>query len=428
VGLSTTPFLGLSRELLRQQNAAGLPLGEVGHPVGGISRDEAEARVTADLVATVAAGLTQGRVEGDFDPTPAAENLEAEPAADELAAAERFYARGWTDGLPIVVPTRDRVEALCKGTQRDPLESVGRLPPRNAPAAVQKIAINAVMAGCLPEHMPVLIAAVEAVLEPSFNLAAIQTTTHPCGVLLIVHGPVTVGLGMNAGANCFGPGNRANAVLGRAVRLILQNIGGAIPGSTDKATQGSPAKYTYCIAENEAESPWPPFRVSLGFHAAESCVTVVGAEGPHNINDHGSSTGVSLLNSLAQTMTTVGNNHLYVGGDTYVILGPEHARTIAQSGFSRQDVQEALYERARVPIDRISEEKLGELTSWGGYADRLPEWGGRIPLVRQPEHIRILVAGGPGKHSSWCPTFGVTFSSTRRIEAGCGCEACSIQR
>jgi hypothetical protein len=428
VGLATTPFLGLARELLRQQKAAGLALAEVGHPVAGIPRAEAEARVTADLVGEVAAALMRGREKSDFGPTLAAEGLEVEPANDELAAAERFCARGWTDGLPIVVPTRDRVEALCKGTQRDPLECVGTLPPRNAPATVQKIAINALMAGCLPEHLPVLIAAVDAMLDPPFNLAALQTTTHPCGVLLIVHGPITASLGMNAGANCFGPGNRANAVLGRAVRLILQNIGGAIPGSTDKATQGSPAKYTYCIAENEAESPWPPFRVSLGFQAAESCVTVVGAEGPHNVNDHGSSTGGSLLNSLAQTMSTVGNNHLYVGGDTYVIFGPEHARTIAQSGFSRQDVQRVLYEQARVSTDRISEEKLRELTSWGGYGDRLPEWGGRIPLVRQPEDIRILVAGGPGKHSSWCPTFGVTLSATRRIAAGCGCGACSIPK
>ena len=188
-----------------------------------------------------------------------------------------------------------------------------------------------------------------------------------------------------------------------------------MPGATDKATQGSPAKYAYCFAENEPSSPWPPFRTSLGFREEDSCVTVVGAEGPHNINDHGSTTGESVLNSLAETMTTVGSNHLYVGGDTYVVFGPEHAHTIAQSGFSREDVQQVLFEKARVSVDRVSNEKLEEVTSWGGFGDRLTEWGGRIPLVREPAHIRILVAGGPGKHSSWCPTFGATFSATRRI-------------
>lgn len=416
VGLTTTPFLGLSQDLLRRQNAEGLALVEVLHPVGGIPRDQAEARVTGGLVDLIVDAFA--RSGGDPGRAAAASRPdgEIETAGDELAAADRFHAMGWTDGLPIVVPTRDRVEVMCGGAGRDPSEQLGNLPPGNAPASVWKIAINAVMAGCVPEQMPVLIAAVKAMLDPSFNLAAVQTTTHPCGVLLIVHGPAAAELGMNAGSSCFGPGNRANATLGRAVRLILQNIGGAIPGETDKATQGSPAKYTYCFAENEAASPWPPLRICLGFREADSCVTVVAAEGPHNVNDHGSTTGESVLNSLAQTMNTVGSNQLYVGGDTYVILGPEHARTIALSGFSREDVQAFLFEKARVSVDRVSEEKLAEVTSWGGFSDRLAGWGGRIPLVREPADIRILVAGGPGKHSSWCPTFGATFSATRRIE------------
>jgi hypothetical protein len=400
---------------LLRQNADGLPLVEVRHPVGGISSDQAESRVTADVVAAIAESLAGRSAESEEGAAFSGEEGEIETVGGELDAARRFCDLGWTDGLPIVVPTPDRVEAMCARGGRDPSESLGSLTPSNAPATLQKIAINAVMAGCLPEQFPVLIAAVEALLDPEFNLAAVQTTTHPCGVMLIVHGGVSTDLGMNAGSNCFGPGNRANAPLGRAMRLILQNIGGAVPGATDKATQGSPAKYAYCFAENEAASPWPPFRVSLGFRQEDSVVTVVAAEGPHNINDHGSTTGESVLNSLIQTMTTVGSNHLYVGGDTYVVFGPEHARTIARSGFSREDVQESLYEKARVSVERVSREKLDEVTSWGGFADRLAEWGNRIPLVREPAHIRILVAGGPGKHSSWCPTFGATFSASRRI-------------
>lgn len=346
---------------------------------------------------------------------PNADMLEIAVDGDEARAAELFHEWGWTDGLPIVVPTRERVAAMCNGATRYPLEILGSLMPRNAPATVQKVAINAVMAGCVPEHMPVLLAAVEAVQDPEFNLFAVQTTTHPCGVLLIVHGPIASELGMNGGHNCFGQGNRANATLGRALRLILQNIGGSLPGETDKATQGTPAKYTWCFAENEAESPWPSFRESLGFDPSESCVTVVGAEGPHNVNDHGSSAGESILNTMAQTMATVGNNNIYVGGDTYVVFGPEHARTIADSGYSREDVQQYLYDNARVSVDRISDQKLEELTSWGGYGDQLEAWGGRIPLVRGVDQIRVLVAGGAGKHSAWIPTFAVTFSATRRI-------------
>jgi hypothetical protein len=347
---------------------------------------------------------------------PPAEQLELEIEGDEAAALEQFHAWGYTDGLPVVIPTRERVAAMCAGAKHYPLESLGNLAPREGAATIQKLAINAVMAGCLPEHMPVLEAAVSAMLAPEFNLFGMQTTTHPCALLCIVQGPVVAELGLNAGHGCMGPGTRANASIGRALRLILQNIGGAIPGLTDKATQGGPAKYGFCFAENESESPWPPLRTALGLSLEDSCVTVAAAEGPHNINDHLSSTGESILNTIAQTMATVGNNNLYVGGDHFVVLGPEHARVIADSGFSREDVSRYLYEHARVPVERISEQKLAELTSWGGYGDKLEGWGKRIPLCREASHIRVLVAGGAGKHSCWIPTFAVGFSQTRPIE------------
>ncbi|MFI5366434.1 MAG: hypothetical protein ACHQ4J_12510 [Candidatus Binatia bacterium] len=347
---------------------------------------------------------------------PSAEQLEIAIEGDESAALERFHAWGFTDGLPIVIPTRERVDRMCAGAKHYALESLGNLAPRNGAATIQKIAINAVMAGCLPEHMPVLEAAVAAMLAPDFNLIGMQTTTHPCGSLAIVQGPVVDRLNMNAGHGCMGPGNRANASIGRALRLILQNVGGAIAGTTDKATQGSPAKTGFCFAENEAESPWPPLRTTLGFGLDDSCVTVAAAEGPHNVNDHGSSDGESILNTIAQTMATVGSNNLYVGGDHFVVFGPEHAQAVAQSGFSRADVQRYLYEHARVSVERISAQKLEELTSWGGYAGQLEAWGGRIPLARGAELLRVLVAGGAGKHSCWIPTFAVGYSQTHRIE------------
>lgn len=349
-------------------------------------------------------------------PPPPADLLEIEIEGEEEDAIERFHEWGLTDGLPIVLPTRARVDAMAAGAKHYPLEILARLAPRDGAATIQKIAINAVMAGCLPEHMPVLEAAVAAMVQPDFNLIAMQTTTHPCGMLAIVQGPITTQLGMNSGHGCMGPGNRANSTIGRALRLILQNIGGAVAGVSDKATQGSPAKTSFCFAENETQSPWPPLRTTLGLGVEDSCVTVAAAEGPHNINDHGSSDGESVLNTIAQTMATVGCNNLYVGGDHFVVFGPEHAQAVASSGFSREDVQRYLFEHARVHVDRISPQKLQELTSWGGYAGQLEQWGGRIPLARGAELLRVLVAGGAGKHSCWIPTFAVGYSQTRRIE------------
>ncbi len=349
-------------------------------------------------------------------PQPPKDLYEIEFEGDELELAEQYHAWGWTDGLPIIVPTPERVNAMCGGSKRHPVVSLGTLAPRGGIATIQKIAINAVMAGCLPEHMPVLEAAVEAIQDPAFNLFGIQTTTHPCAVLMLVHGPIAPALSMNWGHGCFGQGNRANAAMGRAIRLVLQNIGGAIPGETDRATQGTPAKYTYCFAENESQRPWPPFRTSLGFGLWESCVTVAAAEGPHNINDHRSSSAEGILTTVAETMATGGNNNLYQGADLFVVFGPEHAETVAKGGFLREDVQRWLFEHARVSVDRLSAEKVDELASWGEYADRIEEWGGRIPLVREPGHIRVLVAGGSGKHSCWIPTFGIGFSQTRKID------------
>ncbi|MCK6554897.1 hypothetical protein L6Q96_10005 [Candidatus Binatia bacterium] len=350
-------------------------------------------------------------------PRPGSDAIVLRLDGDEHEVAEQFLAWGWTDGLPIVVPTVERVERMCAGSASGADRVLGHLAPRGAPLTVRHLAANAVMAGCLPGYMPVLEAAVAAMQEDMFNLFGMQTTTHPCALLIVVHGPIAEALEMNSGAGCFGPGNRANATIGRAVRLLMTNVGGALPGDTDRATQGSPAKYTWCFAEDEAASPWPPYRTLFGIAGDDSAVTVAAVEGPHNINDHGSDSGEDILRTVAGTMTTVGSNTLYRGGDHFVVFGPEHAAAIAGSGFARAGVQAFLYEQARVPVDRIPPRKLAEAASWGDYAGLLEEWGGRIPLARAPEEIRILVAGGAGKHSSWIPTFGPTYSQTRRIAA-----------
>ena len=203
--------------------------------------------------------------------------------ADPVAAVNRLYReRGWTDGLPIVPPTEIAVLEFLNATDRDPREVIGVLPPRQGEATVERIAANAVMAGCCPEYFPVVLAAIEALADPLFNLDSVQATTHPVAPLIVVNGPIVREIGLNGGYNAFGQGCRANVTIGRAVRLVLMNVGGGLPGSGDRATQGSPAKLAYCVAENEAGSPWEPLHVEAGFPRDASVVTVFGCEGPHN--------------------------------------------------------------------------------------------------------------------------------------------------
>jgi hypothetical protein len=257
---------------------------------------------------------------------------------------------------------------------------------------------------------------VRALADPAFNLNAIQTTTHPCTPLLIVNGPIAGRLGISGGANALGNGHRANAVIGRAVRLVLQNVGGARPGLEDRATLGHAGKFSYCLAENEAASPWAPLHVERGFPATASTVTVIGAEAPHNVNDHGSTTADALLLALAGTAATTGSNNIYLGGQPAVILGPEHAATIAGSGWSKAELKRRLWARARVRLDRFSAENLARFAVIAPerFVGRPPD--ADVPWCVSAEDLVVIVAGGPGKHSSVIPSFGATRSVTVAIE------------
>lgn len=326
-----------------------------------------------------------------------------------------FYKNGWTDGLPVIPPTEERVRWMLSGTKRGAQEVIAVLPPKLGQATTEKIAINAVMAGCMPEYMPVIIAAVEAVADEKFKLLGVQATTHSCGVLMVVNGPITKKLEMNSGGNAFGPGNRANASIGRALSLILLNIGGGIPGQIDKSTQGNPCKYTYCVSENEQANPWQPFYIEKGFRPEDSTVTVFAAEGPHNINDHDSTTGLDILKTIAATMATAGNNNLvFFTGEPILVLGPEHAAAIAGAGFSKEQVREYIFENARLPLKKISEGHIQ-------YRSKQPERYGEfinsemIPVAKK-EDIVIIVLGGAGRHSSFIPTFGLNNMVTKIIK------------
>ncbi|MFC1909141.1 hypothetical protein ACFLXD_04725 [Chloroflexota bacterium] len=331
--------------------------------------------------------------------------------ADSIEAINSlFIEKGWSDGLPVIPPTEEAVERMLAGTDKSPADVVGVIPPRWAEATVEKIAINAVMAGCLPEYMPVIITAVSAMSEETFNLRGVQATTHPCAPLLIVNGPIALKLNINSKSGAFGPGWRSNATIGRAIRLILTNVGGALPGVTDMATQAQPCKYTFCIAENEEENPWEPLHVERGFKASTSTVTVIAAENPHNINDHSATTAEEVLTTIVSVMTNIGNNDiLYQKGEPVLALGPEHAATIAGSGFSKSDIKAFIHEKVRIPRNGFYE-KL--------FVDRYPDLdeSAVIPLMPQKEDLIVIVAGGLGKHSSFISSFGLGRSVTKAIE------------
>jgi len=267
------------------------------------------------------------------------------------------------------------------------------------------------MAGCRPEYFPVVLAAIEALADPLFNLDSIQATTHPVAPLIVVNGPIVPAIGLNAGYNAFGQGVRANLTIGRAVRLVLMNVGGGLPGTGDRSTQGSPAKIAYCVAENEAENPWEPLHVEAGLPADVSTVTVFGCEGPHNIQDHYSNTGLGVLLTIAGAMGQAGSNNLLGAGWPLLSLGPEHAATIARDGYTKRQVKEFLFEHARFPFARLGAECQRQQVEHRG-AVAAPDT--MLPIVRQAKDISVIVVGGAGKHSSWQPTFGDGTRPTRR--------------
>ena len=339
-----------------------------------------------------------------------------------------YYARGWSDGLPIVPPTEDRVQAMLAFTDYGSQDIVAILPPKYGEATAEKIAINAVMAGCLPQYLPVVIAALHAMAEPQFNLYGVQATTHQCAPLTIVNGPVAAELEINSGYNAFGQGWRANATIGRAIRLALMNIGGGRPGVLDRATFGSPAKFAYCAAENEEANPWEPLHVELGYSPETSTVTVVAAEGPHNVNDHGSTQGAGILLTCAGALASPATNNVYLGGNPVLVLGPEHAETVARDGFNKQSIKQFVWEHATLAVEKFHHENVDRFLKMN------PDWcppdrppGYLVPGWRAPEDLLVVVIGGAGKHSAVLPTFGENKAVTKPIAFRDGTPAASVE-
>jgi hypothetical protein len=282
----------------------------------------------------------------------------AEPDADS-DAIESLFARGVTDGLPVVPPSRDRVERAIAASGRDGGELIALVPPNYGRATAEKIAINAVMAGCRPEYMPVVIAAVAAMCDEAFDLHGVSATTNAPAPLVIVNGPIRAEIGINSGAGVFGPGSRANATIGRAVRLVCLNLGGARPGDVSMSTLAHPGRYTYCIGEHEEASPWESLAVEHGFGPEDSTVGLLAADAPLGVYAQRSRTPDDLLPTIAASMAVVSHHRMTHWGDTLLVLSPEHAEIFGSAGWKKADVKRWLHERLQWPVRELIPGRAG---------------------------------------------------------------------
>src|SRR5881397_9054 len=332
------------------------------------------------------------------------------PAGD--TDLDEFFDHGVSDGLPVVPPTRARVSRAVEMSGRDGSELVAEVPPNYGRATVEKIAVNAVMAGCRPEYLPVVIAAVDAICDPAFDLHGVSATTNAPTPLVVINGPVRGKLGVNCAAGVFGPGWRANATIGRAVRLVCVNLGGARPGDVSMSTLAHPGRYAYCIGEHEEASPWESLAVEHGFGPDESTVALLAADAPLGVYAQRSRTPEDLMPTLAASMAVISHHRVTHWGDTLLVLSPEHAKILGDAGWKKGDVRRWLHDKLQWPVrelipGRDGGEGLPEHVL-AKYRDPDRE-ATLIPKFRAAEHIKVVVAGGTaGRFSAIVP--GWTFS------------------
>ena len=324
-----------------------------------------------------------------------------EEAAD---AIEFCFQQGWTDGLPVVPPTTERVGALLEAARLDPKQEIGFVAHRAVSVTAEKVAINAVMAGCRPEYMPVVVAAVEGIVDPRWSYHGPGTSTAGAAVLMIVNGPIARALDINAGDNLFGPGWRANLTIGRAVRLVMRNVCGSVPGTLDRGTLGHPGKLSYVIAENEADSPWTPLHVERGFRAEQSTVTVMAAEAPHQFYNQLSSGAEGVLTTLCDDMRISGN---VMGQPHYaLVIAGEHMRTIAGDGWDKKRIRQFVWENTQNSHAHLKRTQRMTGALQPGDETKLR------PLVATPDDILVVAAGGrAGAFSGYIPGWSSAKSS-----------------
>lgn len=332
-----------------------------------------------------------------------------DPAQYTAELYEKLCDSGLCDGLPVIPPTRSRVEAMLAFSDRPASEVlVPHCFPSGLPLIVGTLAVNAVMAGCRPEYFPILLTAALAVGEPRYRLMQAMITSHPAGNAILVSGPLAEAIGLASGGGCLGPGFRANVTISRGLNLSLMNAGRSLPGQADLSTIGSPAELAFCCAENRQASPWPPLHVDL-FDAETTSVTLLKCEAPHNVLDHLSTTAEGLLRGIADVAATLGGNNAYVPAELLVVLNPEHAYTIHADGWSKQDVQRFIFEQARNPRHLLEGRGIAPMHP-KAFADL-----DNVPVVNGPEEVLVIVAGNHGPHSMVGIPWGYSRAVTKAV-------------
>lgn len=339
---------------------------------------------------------------------------------DPVQAIETYLERGWSDGLPVIPPTERGIWAMLDAMGKRPDDVLGEIPARARVITAEKLAINAILAGCLPAHAPVLLAVVEALCDPAFAVHGPTSSTSGMGILIIVNGPIAPLLNVNAGENLFGPGWRANATLGRALRLLLRNVCGSVPGTMDRSVFGHPGKYTYCIAENEADSPWTPLHVERGIPEAESAVTLFAGEGPHLAVNTIAGDPQAVLATIADVMTGGGRLRL-TGQQFVVVIAGEHRQLLHRHGWDKARIRHWLWERAARSAAEYA--RIGRLPP-----PESPEAGARLlRSADAPEDILVVAAGGDGGgYSVVIPGWAGRSQSAAVTKALAPCPTCQI--
>jgi hypothetical protein len=337
-------------------------------------------------------------------------------AGETFLDAQAFIeARGWSDGLPVIPPTTALVDEMMSACDLAPTISLGLMEPARANVTIEKVAANAVMAGCRKDYFPVVVAAVKAVLQPQFHVGSTAVTTGGAAPAIVVSGPLAAKLDINADTACFGGNTRANATIGRALRLTMRNLGGAKPGGMEKSTHAWPGKISLCFAENEARSPWTPLRTDLGFPSASTTVSVVAVRGLYTIAEGVQQTGTGVLETIASGMRIGGCAIYYqMGIPVLVCLSPEHAGDMARSGLSKSDVQQYLFAHCRLPVSALKHRGYYSPGCWNGLVDE-EDSDAMVPIVSDPSKLWIIVAGGDGRHTTWMPAWNVCEGATEVV-------------
>lgn len=353
---------------------------------------------------------------------------------DEARAIEEMFERGWTDGLPVVPPTPDRVDEMLAATGHQPEDLLGSVPARRKVVTAQIAAINSVMAGCRPDYFPIVVAALEAVLDPAFNVNTAATSTGGAAIAVVVSGPMALDVGMNAKHNVLGSGNRANATIGRAVRLTVANALGAKSGKLDASSVGHPGKYTLAFAEDDPGEGWEPLRVEKGYALADTTVTIMAVEGPRQIANQLNEDPADVLRSFAAAMKMPSTFIAGKGGQGIVVLGHEHALAVRGAGWSRDRVREFLVEESRITPAELA--AGGIRLETGAQHDMTPAADGRLATVQEPDDVLLVTAGGPGAGwSAYMPAWAPRMHSrsvTRRVRPpgeelpDCGPDSCDV--